>query len=728
MGASAILVAATGVCFALQDTQKSNNSPTSAPPPTINLPVASKARETVKPPPVDTKPYKIRAWVTIAPGTPIDERARTGLIHQWKELIKRFVGAPWQLEVADGLGPLVAGPLESLSSPQVVGMTKDFDKAWLIEIRPMPASHGVLLSGREFDQATGLLSLVFTEPARVLDDAPRALLKLSLEMFSPTAEIGLQSAGGVSIRVQGSSLPAANAVGRVVKPGSVFRIARVHYNPDGSIQQVNQIARTYLQVESFKGADAFCQIVSRLRDPLTRLVRGRYKVFAVGVKPTSLPTRIRFVTGPPENRPAAGYTLQARPVPTGPPRTVGTTDRDGRVVLEPRFAQGLTMLKLLAAGLEPLDEMPIMPGERVDELTITLPSTKPDTVALESRLLALRDTILDQVTSRARIETLIKPRAEAENWDEVRVLLNEYSKMPKRTVFQEQLKEIEDAARKKQLDSAQPVITRTALNLLRDVGSLVERYLDDGLFAGYEEAYDQYAATAPPEKARAKTLSNERPEAALSRLNVASAANAGQDESNQGLLEYKPEGAGFRVAFPKDGAPAESTKELSLSSGNKVVQHIVMVDDSKLGRFTVTYFDYEKAPTRDSQIQRSLDSAQAMFLTEGRRSRVINERPITLAGYPGREVEVEIPAVQEGGLRTLSRSRAFVVGGRFFTVSILGTEAMVRARLAEIFLDSFRPIGSAATGAARPDISNPLPKSGEAGKKSEGEKETPKQN
>jgi hypothetical protein len=519
-------------------------------------------------------------------------------------------------------------------------------------------------------------------------------------MFSPTAEIGLQSAGGVTIHVQGSTLPVANPVGRIIAPGSVFRLARVHYNSDQSIQQVNQIQRTYLVVDKINGPDAWCQIVTRLRDPLTRLVRGQYKVFAVGVKPTSLPTRLRFLT-PAENRPAAGYTLQARPAPTGLPRVVGTTDRDGRVVLEPRFAQGLTLLKLLAAGMEPLDEIPIMPGERVDEVTITLPSTKPDTVTLEANLLALRDRILDQAATRARLDAMIKPRAEAENWDEVRMLLDEYAKLPKRAVYMEQVKAIEEESRKKQTETKQPIISRTALLLLREVGALAERYLDDDAFASYEDAYQRYAATAPPDKVKAKTLPTDRAESALSRMTVSSAANAAQDESKQGLVEFKPEGVGFRVALPADAKPEESTKELTLASGAKVSQHIYTVEHEKHGRFTVTYFEFERPPTRDSQIQRALDAAQSMFQSEARRSKVINERPITLGGSPGREVEIEVPAPAQGGLRTLARNRAFVVGPRFYTVSIRGTEAQVRTRLAEIFLDSFRPIGSPTTSTAK---------------------------
>ena len=39
------------------------------------------------------------------------------------------------------------------------------------------------------------------------------------------------------------------------------------------------------------------------------------------------------------------------------------TDRSGRIVLHPGFANGLVILRLLAGNVEPMVELPIMPGE-----------------------------------------------------------------------------------------------------------------------------------------------------------------------------------------------------------------------------------------------------------------------------------------------------------------------------------------------------------------------------
>ena len=640
--------------------------------------------------PIDQKPYKIRAWLAPAPQAPIDARGMRILIENFKQEVERFVGPPWQVEVAEGEGPLLAGPLPGLQASAVAPLAQGFDKAWLIEVAPLPGSLGLKFSGREYDAATGLLGLLFTEKVRIIDDAPRALFNMVLGMFSPTAEIGNQTQGKVAIKVQGASLQAANPVGRVVGPNSIFRAARVIYNPDGSVRQITPIPRTYLRVDALTGTDAMCEIVSRLRDPLTRMVRGKYKVVAVGVKPTSLTTRLRFLTAPPENRPAAGFTVTARQAPNGPPRIVGTTDREGRVELEPRFINGLAMVRLLAAGIEPLDDFPIIPGEQVDERTVII-DPKSDATTLESKVIAVRDQVVDQAATRARLLSLLEPRAKGEAWDEVKLLLEQYEKLPKKPLFSEQLATFRADAETTQKTKKKPVLTATALRLLAETEALTNRYIDDDEFASYADAYARYAPNAPIVKPTT-TQKPDDPEAALARAAISSAANAGQEEVNAGLAEYRPTEAGFRLAIPTNTTPTVSTKELILPNGTKVTQNVYMIDDPQRGKFTLTYFEYEHPPTRDSSIAKALDASRQMFLSEGRRTKIILERPLTLAGNPGREIEVQIPPAEEGGLKVLSRNRAFLIGNRFYTISVLGNEAQVRARSSELFLDSFQPL------------------------------------
>jgi hypothetical protein len=191
----------------------------------------------------------------------------------------------------------------------------------------------------------------------VLADAPRALLRFTLKLFSPTAEIKSQEGGRALLQVQGATIIPASELGRVVAKGTVFFPLRLVTMKDGSIV-VRRIPFTYLQVEEMQGAIARCAIVSPLHDPLSQRVAQPNSLVALGIKPGDSPIRYRFLARP-EMAPAAGYTLTARTLPDGLPREVGMTDRAGRIVLKPGFASGLVALRLLAADSEPLAEFPV---------------------------------------------------------------------------------------------------------------------------------------------------------------------------------------------------------------------------------------------------------------------------------------------------------------------------------------------------------------------------------
>jgi hypothetical protein len=448
--------------------------------------------------PIDRRPYAIRVWFSIDPASRIDAKAREVLLGSWRALFKRFVGAPWSVDIADDEGPFEAGDLEGLTFDAIKPLVKDRDKGWFIRVSP--SGSGLAFSGREFDNTTSLLGPVCRREAVAVADSPRALFLLSLDIFSPLAEIGSSSAGGVSISVQAASLEAADPIGRVVAPGSIFRPLRIVIDPKTKAPAVKFIQSTYLRVEKNDGSASRCQIISGLSDPFTRMIAAKNRVVAVGVKPSATPTRLRFLVGK-EKTPAAGYTLTARNVPDSPPHEVGLTDREGRIVLEPGYANGLVVFKLLAGGVEPLVEFPYMPGE--GERIMNLPDVKPYTVALETKLNALRDEIVDQVAIRGRIEVKLKPRGEAGAWDEVKLLLTQYRALPTRTSFDERLAAMKAEAESQQSTLHTAVLTANAQHQLNEVQALMDRYLDDAVFTAYDDAMKQ--ALEEPAKAQAKT-------------------------------------------------------------------------------------------------------------------------------------------------------------------------------------------------------------------------------
>jgi hypothetical protein len=446
--------------------------------------------------PYSIRPYRIRVWFDFAPDTRLDSLARSRLIEHWLALVKRFIGPPWDLDVAADSGPLAERTFEAITPKNIADMAPGYDKAFIIVVARRGSGLG--FRGREYDATTFRLSTPKDKHAPFIADAPRALFDLSLAVFEPSAEIGESSQGGVTITVQGGELPVASPIGAFVRGGAVFRPIRIYLKPDKSVLQVLDIPYSYLMVESIDKAKARCMIVSSQSDPLTKRSAKKTKLVALGVKPTSNPIKLRFLTRP-DRKPAAGYVLTATPVPKGKTRPVGLTDRQGRVEFNPIPGQGLIKIDLMAGDSEPLIEFPVMPGETHDGRPI-LVDPKSQTVALETEINALRDDIIDQIIVRRRIEKFLKAREAGNQWDEIERLLEEFKRLPPKTSFAERVAKLKDDAKKRQAESKKPIaiLTKNAQGLIADTEAMIEGYLIDDTFAAYTEALEQRKAPANP--------------------------------------------------------------------------------------------------------------------------------------------------------------------------------------------------------------------------------------
>lgn len=450
---------------------------------------------------IERLPYRIEASVRIDPNARIDARARDHLLNEWRALVNRFVGAPWDLSIAKDPGAELAAPLESLDAKSFAPLSQDRDKVWAIRIEPAQA--GYSLSGREFDVSTGRLGPTLVRPVPIVEDLPRGLLRLTLDLFSPSADLVGQEAGGAILAVRGAAIEPASPAGRVVGPGSIFQPVRIVFQPDGSTR-ILTLPFSYLRVERVDGAQAHCSIVSGFRDPFTQRMARKNKLVALGAKPADRPTRLKFVTRP-DMTPAAGYVLTARTLPDGPSREVGFTDRQGKIVLEPGFASELVVLRLLAGSVEPMVELPLMPGELATERTIPF-VPKPATVVLEAQLDALRDSVVDLVASRARLESRLKARAEGEDWAGVEATLNEFTKLTSRDLLASKLTTLKEDAARQQALTKTAILTKTAQAQIAEIQALIDRYLDDEIVRSYTEALQasRDAAAAQAKAAAAK--------------------------------------------------------------------------------------------------------------------------------------------------------------------------------------------------------------------------------
>ena len=452
------------------------------------------------------KPYQIRAWLAVDPRARLGDPGRRRLIDDWLVLARRFVGAPWRVEVADGPGPLGDAGLEGLDAEVAAAAVEGADKGWFLRVEPADAGAGYVLVGREFDALTGQFGPLYRQPARFPRDAARSLFELSHRMFAPVADIE-RTRSGADLVVRGASLLTSDPAGRIVGRGTVFRPFWIFKDPEGGVQEIRSIPFTYLLVDKVTDATAGCQVVSGLRSPLPRQVLGNYRLVALGIQPADVPTRFHFVSvDESDKRPVAGYVVTARGLDDPLPREVGTTDRDGRITLPPKFSDELVLLRLLAAGVEPLREFPVLPGETPDEREVPV-EPRPEAVAVIFRLKALQQEIVDVIASRGRLEALLGARSTGEAWDEVKRLLDDYQALPSKQSFEERVAEIEGAAREQQAELKVPVMTRTAMGTLAETEALIQRYMDDEAYLAYVEAYEQARSQpAVPGGAPAPTL------------------------------------------------------------------------------------------------------------------------------------------------------------------------------------------------------------------------------
>ncbi len=501
--------------------------------------------------PIERRPYRVSFHLACDPSARIDAARRAELLQQFQVLLKRFIGPPWNVTIEPASSPLASADLATILPP-AFGAFSSFDKVWVVTVSRAETGAALGLVGLEYDTASRRLGALQRRHVNTTKDLPRALVEFALDLFSPTAEITGQEGGGATLKVQGGAITPASPVGAVVTKGMVFIPLRLVSLRDGKLQ-ILRIPFTYLQVESVEGPEAQCSIISAMRDPLSKRMARPNSLAALGIKPGNTPLSLRFVTKP-DQTPAAGYTLTARTVPNGQPRDLGMTDRAGRIEVQPGFANGLVILRLLAGNVEPMVELPIMPGEyRPDEQPIAF-DPKPQTVALESRIDSLRDEVVDLVALRARLESRMKARLDGEDWSALDATLKEFAKLTPREEFVKQLSKLKDDAASEQAKKKTAVLTKTALAQINDLQSMIDRYLDDDTYRAYVDALERAQAelTAIDKAKTKKSTGAAKPAAPKANAKTADGKTAAPQGAPKGAAEMpkaRPEQPKAAVPF-----------------------------------------------------------------------------------------------------------------------------------------------------------------------------------
>ncbi len=231
-------------------------------------------------------------------------------------------------------------------------------------------------------------------------------------------------------------------------------------------------------------------------------------------------------------------------------------------MLKPGFADGLVILRLLAGYIEPLVELPMMPGESTEEQEIPV-NTLPLTVALESQIDSLRDEVIDLVAIRARLESRMQARVDGEDWNGLGEAIKEFSALPPRDEFEQKLTKLKDEAVQRQAETKKAILTRTAQAEINDLQSLIDRYLDDDAFKAYSDAFEQSKAGAAAETKRARA----KVERSKAKATPGKATSAPAASAKPGSVAAPPN----QATPPKADRPEPTTKAAPKPSNDAVL-------------------------------------------------------------------------------------------------------------------------------------------------------------
>lgn len=155
-----------------------------------------------------------------------------------------------------------------------------------------------------------------------------------------------------------------------------------------------------------------------------------------------------------------------------------------------------------------------------------------------------------------------------------------------------------------------------------------------------------------------------------------------QDRNPPGWREFESKPGRFRVLLP--GVPATSRQTIRTDIGNVASTRVTTTDAANV-TYDILFNDYPRAGVSKVSPQKLLDGARdgLLYQTKGR---LIGEKPLTLANFPGRDQEIM------GGDGTHYRIRLVWAGNRLYQIMAV-TPGQPRPD-AQVFFDSFQIVGN----------------------------------
>jgi hypothetical protein len=148
--------------------------------------------------------------------------------------------------------------------------------------------------------------------------------------------------------------------------------------------------------------------------------------------------------------------------------------------------------------------------------------------------------------------------------------------------------------------------------------------------------------------------------------------------------EFVSKEGGFSVVMP--GTPTSGTQVAKTPIG-AVTVHLFAAEVKNQGRaYLVTYNDVPELAGQPVDVEKGLDGSRDGILANMPGSKLLEEKKISLDGFPGRELTIEVPG------KGTARWRVYMVKPRLYQVVAFGPKDITGLAEADKFFDSFKPL------------------------------------
>ncbi len=393
------------------------------------------------------RPYCMQISVSFAWQGDFTPRTDAEVCSSVKHLVARTAGPMWNADVVpnDWLLPASVSAITNVDSSRLTQQYEDaaFDKVLLVGVEQRDSEF--VIAAREWDRVRRELGRVATASTFDRGRIAHVISELCARVFHPLLTITeVRPDERVDLRLWAGEYPAVDSRFAQINQDDVLVVFFRYLDRQGVVQKVQEIAWTYLVVESVDRERVVCRQTSGMTRPLGTRRRRRVEMMAVRVRPQFDATRYMFAPGMNLTRPLAAHRVEVihkvfpKDEPKAKPVSV-LTDRAGSVRIGADPEQRLVWLQIYSGDVV-LARIPCLPGLRPEE---TIP-TYDDSMrlAVESELALLNSRLVDTVARRATLVIQARLAAEADKWEELDEYLAQLKALPSRDNFQQQLSAI----------------------------------------------------------------------------------------------------------------------------------------------------------------------------------------------------------------------------------------------------------------------------------------------